>query len=84
VNAIKHANHPLSADQLLQKIKMVIRVRTMGKGKFRKTKGNIHICSNWGLISQFWYRLFCSIMLLRVEVLKYVSKSGLCFFTGRL
>jgi hypothetical protein len=71
-----HASHPLSEDQLLQKIKMVIRVRT---------KGNIHICSNWGLIPKFWYRLFCFTLLLRVEVLKYVSKSGLdLLFYGQI
>ena len=43
-NALKYDNHPLSEDQLIQKIKWEVRVRLMGKGKFRKTKGNVDIC----------------------------------------
>jgi hypothetical protein len=48
-NAIKHANHPLSEDKLLQKIKWDTRACIMDIGKFRNTKGNIHICSNGGI-----------------------------------
>lgn len=48
-NALKYDNHPLFEYQLLQKIKWDVRVRLMGKGKLRKTKGNVDICYRWGI-----------------------------------
>jgi hypothetical protein len=62
----------------------------MGKGKFRNTKVNIHIYSNWGFYHQilvyvrFCFVLFCFTMLVRVKILKHVSKSGLFFLTGQI
>jgi superfamily II helicase len=48
-NALRHRNNPLSEEQLLQKIKGDVRCRVMGKGKFKRTKGNESICCNWGI-----------------------------------
>jgi len=46
---LRHGNIPFSEEQILQKIKWEVRIRLMGKGSFRRTKGNGKICCNWGI-----------------------------------
>lgn len=52
-NAFKHNNHPLSDEvQLLQKIKWEVRLRVVGKGRFKRTEGNERLCCIWGIDPQ--------------------------------
>jgi len=48
-NDLRQGNTPLPEEQIWQKIKWEVRVRLMGKGSFRRTKGNEKICCNWGI-----------------------------------
>ena len=48
-NEIRHGGSPLSEDQILQKIHVDVRSRVWGKGKFKRTLGNVELCHKWCL-----------------------------------
>jgi hypothetical protein len=48
-NEIKHGGQPKTEEQILKVIFWEVRSRILGKGRFKKSRGNFVLCQNWNL-----------------------------------
>lgn len=48
-NALRHGNHTWTEEQLIKQIKWKVNIWFITKRKSKKTKGNVVLCSAWGI-----------------------------------